>query len=457
VLLEVEVVEAHANLRAQPVVPALVVRHVDRRAGLRHVVLAHRFAALRLRRQEQADRLDLVPTQLDPGAQRTRPIRERGRPRVLVASAVDAPVVVLLELVAIVLVERVGEVGDQFEVVVHRIGVRRPAAAIVALRPGVHGQAVAVRLAAARRVDVAEARDAERNLRALAADRALRDLVRAVPPSVVTHRRQRKAAVGRAARVLDEAVDLAEVLRQVPGPVRRRIIEGAEQRAAADLRCRGDQCTVVVVLAEGQARQRAVEFTLVGDVGGAGRGEVALVGEVRALAITNLLDQFRNQEIDVGVALAVGVRGHVDGNAVDARREIRAVVEVEAAQEVLVRLAVAAVLRDDQARHDLEDFARAQDRPALELDREHDTLAGGARFADQADPGGRDDDLLERRRRRNARAPRDAGERQRDQHGDARRGWIAHGVALAHHFSALVTGRRRPSQRSLAASMNNLQ
>jgi len=41
--------------------------------------------------------------------------------------------------------------------------------------------------------------------------------------------------------------------------------------------------------------------------------------------------------------------------------EIGAVVEVEAAQEILVGLAVAGMLRDDQARHHFERLAGAQD------------------------------------------------------------------------------------------------
>jgi hypothetical protein len=66
------------------------------------------------------------------------------------------------------------------------------------------------------------------------------------------------------------------------------------------------------------------------------------------------------------VALAVAMRRHVDRQAVDAGREVGAVVEVEAAQEVLVGLAVARVLRDDEAGHELEHLARAQGGAALQ-------------------------------------------------------------------------------------------
>jgi len=62
------------------------------------------------------------------------------------------------------------------------------------------------------------------------------------------------------------------------------------------------------------------------------------------------------------------VRGHVHRHAVDARGEVGAVVEleVEAAQEILVRLAVATVLRDDDPGHEFQHLARALGRAALQ-------------------------------------------------------------------------------------------
>jgi len=47
----------------------------------------------------------------------------------------------------------------------------------------------------------------------------------------------------------------------------------------------------------------------------------------------------------------VRVRAHIDGHAVDVNGEVSAVVEVEAAQEVLIGFALATVLRNDQPRH----------------------------------------------------------------------------------------------------------
>ena len=64
-------------------------------------------------------------------------------------------------------------------------------------------------------------------------------------------------------------------------------------------------------------------------------------------------------------------------------REVGAVIEVEAAQEVLVGLALAAVLRDDDARHGLEHFAVAHERPLVELLRGDRALARRLRDADE--------------------------------------------------------------------------
>ena len=75
--------------------------------------------------------------------------------------------------------------------------------------------------------------------------------------------------------------------------------------------------------------------------------------------------------------------------------EVGAVIEIEAAQEVLVRLAVAAVLGDDQPRHDLEHFARAQHRAILELRGEHGADACGVGLRERFHALRRDRDFLD--------------------------------------------------------------
>ena len=60
---------------------------------------------------------------------------------------------------------------------------------------------------------------------------------------------------------------------------------------------------------------------------------------------------------------------HVDRHAVDLDGEIGAVVEIEAAQEILVGFAFAGMLGDDQAGHDLQRLAGARERHGVHLAR----------------------------------------------------------------------------------------
>jgi hypothetical protein len=61
------------------------------------------------------------------------------------------------------------------------------------------------------------------------------------------------------------------------------------------------------------------------------------------------------------------VSAHVDRHAVDRDSQISAVIEIEAAQKILVGLAVAAVLRDDQAGYDFERLSGAGKRTRIDL------------------------------------------------------------------------------------------
>ena len=78
-------------------------------------------------------------------------------------------------------------------------------------------------------------------------------------------------------------------------------------------------------------------------------------------------DQLGDHKIEVGIALAMRMGAHVDRHVVEPDIDIGAMVEIEAAQEILVGLALAAMLGDDQPRHDLERFAHAIDGLLLDL------------------------------------------------------------------------------------------
>ena len=58
--------------------------------------------------------------------------------------------------------------------------------------------------------------------------------------------------------------------------------------------------------------------------------------------------------------------GHVHGQAVHRGGEVRAVVEIEATQKILIGLAIARVLRDHEAGYGFQHFAGPQQWPALQ-------------------------------------------------------------------------------------------
>ena len=95
--------------------------------------------------------------------------------------------------------------------------------------------------------------------------------------------------------------------------------------------------------------------------------EVAHRRIIRSLAVVDLPDEFRDEEVEVGVTLAVRVGAQVDRDAVDPQGEVGAVIEVEAAEKVLVSLPAAGVLGDHDPGDDLEEFTAAEEGPCREF------------------------------------------------------------------------------------------
>ena len=119
------------------------------------------------------------------------------------------------------------------------------------------------------------------------------------------------------------------------------------------------------------------------EASGTGGGEIPDIGGEGPLGIVDALDELGDDEVEVGVALPVGVRAEVDGQAVDAEGEVGAVVEVEAAEEILVGFAAAGMLRDDDSGDDFEEFAAAQEGTRGELDVADAALRSGLGRAEQ--------------------------------------------------------------------------
>ena len=125
------------------------------------------------------------------------------------------------------------------------------------------------------------------------------------------------------------------------------------------------QRTVVRVLAGAQLDLALFEARCRAQVRAAGTAEVAHIGVIGPLLVGQRIDRLGDDEIQVSVALAVGA--HIHRHAVDIGGKIGAVVQIEAAQEVLVRLAGAAVLGHHHARHQLHHIAGAQQRAQRDL------------------------------------------------------------------------------------------
>ncbi len=204
-------------------------------------------------------------------------------------------------------------------------------------------------------------------------------------------------------RIAQQRIGLAESFFQHPWAVRRRVLQRHQQRAAADLGRSREQAAQIIVVAGFGSDERCVERRAIPQVHRAGRREISRLRVVRALAIVDRLDQLGDDEVDVGVALAVCVRRHVHRHAVHAGLQIGAVIEVEAAQKVLIRFAAAAVLSNDQPRHDFQQLTGAQHGSQVELLRGRNADRRRRRIAAEALELARDDDFLEPlSRRRNA-------------------------------------------------------
>ena len=239
------------------------------------------------------------------------------------------------------------------------------------MRP-VAGQAEAAGRAAVGRIERAEAADD------VLVDGALRHLIGRIPAVGIGHRRQRKAVGGGALAVAQHAVDLAYIVGHVPGAVIFGALDRGEQRAGADRRRAGGDPAQMAKTAEADLREVFRQPAEIVDIDGACGSEIALVGEVWPLADIDRPDQFRNQEIDVGVTLTMSVARHVDRHAVDRDGEIGAVVEIEAAQKILVGFALAGMLGHDQPRHRLQQFADPRGRTRIEFLAADPGLAGGS-------------------------------------------------------------------------------
>jgi hypothetical protein len=130
----------------------------------------------------------------------------------------------------------------------------------------------------------------------------------------------------------------------------------AEEVTAGDGGARGRHPPVVAVLAGLHLQQAFVQVTLERVARVPGGGEVTDAGLVGPLAVLDVVDHLGNDRVEIEIALAVAMGAQVERHALEAGREVGAMVEVEATQEVLVGLAGTRMLSDGGARHHFEQF-----------------------------------------------------------------------------------------------------
>lgn len=188
----------------------------------------------------------------------------------------------------------------------------------------------------------------------------------------------KREAIGRSALVVaHQAVYLPDIIRHIPWAVVSRAFHGREERTVADTGRSGCKAAAISETAEAHFCNVLRKFANVVDFDRTSRAEVADVGVVRPLADIHRPDQFRDEEIDVSIALSVAVSGHVDRHTVQGDGKISAVIEIEAAQKVLVGLALAGVLGDDQARNDFQRLAGPREGHCIDLGPGEADRAGG--------------------------------------------------------------------------------
>ncbi len=125
-----------------------------------------------------------------------------------------------------------------------------------------------------------------------------------------------------------------------------------------------------------------------------GDREIADIRAIGSLAVVDAVDDLGQDAVDVEIALPVTVRAQIDRDTVDMSREVRAVVEIESAQEVLVGLTAAGVLHRQHAGDSLEQLGRPEHRSDQQIRAGNRALAGRIGCAEQLCSAAEDDDLL---------------------------------------------------------------
>ncbi len=169
-----------------------------------------------------------------------------------------------------------------------------------------------------------------------------------------------------------------------PGSIVSADLARRQQHTVADPGRAHAEYSLVAEAARSDLSKRFIDTVDQADMEIAGRRKITLIGKVRALSDIEDVDGLRHQPIKVRIALTMGMGAHVDRHIVDPDRQIGAMIEIIAAQEILIGFALAAVLRDDQSGHGLQKFSGAAHWARIQLLAGHAGLAGHFRLADRS-------------------------------------------------------------------------
>nr|WP_255615653.1 hypothetical protein [Polymorphobacter sp. PAMC 29334] len=169
-------------------------------------------------------------------------------------------------------------------------------------------------------------------------------------------------------RPLRQNVERFKIAGNIVRPVIIAELTSKEEIACAELaRSSSEQSKIVAVDAAGACHERSSGIDRL-KLRRTCSKKIADIRPVGPLGVVDRINEFRDDEIDVSEALSVRVRPHVDRHTVDELGEVGAVIEVEAAQEILVGLAAARMLRSDETWDDFEQFADPLNRTIFEVD-----------------------------------------------------------------------------------------
>ena len=127
-----------------------------------------------------------------------------------------------------------------------------------------------------------------------------------------------------------------------------------------------------------------------------GQCKVSEVGAVGPFAVIDAVDDLGDQSVDIQITLTMPVAAEVQRYVVQQSGEVGAVVQIKAAQEVLVGLAAAGVLSGDEARNHFQQLGHPQQRADRQVGAAHRAFTGRCGDADQALRASEDQHLFQR-------------------------------------------------------------